>query len=342
MRRVLVTGHDGYVGAVLCPKLVQAGYDVVGLDTYYYEGCNFGPPRETAPSIRKDVRDITAEDVRGFDSVIHLAALSNDPVGAFAPALTLAINYSATTRLARMAREAGVRRFIFASSCSLYGKTDKDWVSEESGVSPLTAYAESKVRAEKELSGLGDEGFALVILRCATVYGVSPKLRVDLVVNNLAGWAVTHGEVRILSDGTPWRPLIHVEDLTNAYMYFLKAPEREVAGLILNVGFDNQNYQVWEIADAVQRAIPEARVTYARKGENDARSYRVRFSRFRDLTGLKPSWDLEPGTTQLVEAYHAWGLTREELGGAKFTRLHQITALSAAGRLTPELRWVQV
>lgn len=338
-RRVMVTGHDGYVGAVLCPKLVEAGYDVVGLDTCYYEGCTFGVAGRKGPAIRKDVRDVTPDDLNGFDAVIHLAALSNDPVGALDPDLTLKINYAATIRLARAARAAGVRRFLFASSCSIYGMTGEDWVDEGSPLGPLTAYAQSKVRAEKELLTLGDERFAPVILRCATVYGISTKLRVDLVVNNLSGWGVTHGQVRILSDGTPWRPLVHVEDLARAYCSFLAAPQKEVLGLVVNVGFDEQNYQVREIAEAVRQAIPGVCVTYAGEGNRDSRSYRVRFARFQKFTGLKPCWTLESGARQLVDAFRAAPLTREEFSGPKFTRLHHVRALLSAGRLDGELRW---
>lgn len=343
VRRVVVTGHDGYVGAVLCAKLVQAGYDVVGVDTSYYGACIFGTPGQSVPAIRKDVRDVTADDLRGFDAVIHLAALPNDPRRALAPELTLAINHSATLQLASAARAAGIRRFLFASSCSLYGNCDREWVDEGSPVAPLTPYAESKLLAEAELLSLVDEGFAPVILRCATVYGISTKLRVDLVVNNLVGCGVTTGEVRILGDGTPWRPLIHVEDLAAAYVYLLKAPKRDVRGLVLNVGFDDQNYQVREIAEVVRRALPRAFVTCAGERDEDRRTYRVHFARFRDLADFPSGrWNLESGVRQLVGAYHAPGLTLEDFGGPKFKRLHQIRLLLDAGRLDQKLRWTQM
>jgi nucleoside-diphosphate-sugar epimerase len=340
-RRVLVTGHDGYIGAVLVPALCKAGYEVAGLDTCFYDDGLFGAAPPSIPTVRKDVRDLTRDDLRGVDAIVHLAALSNDPLGALSPALTLAINHEATVRLATEAREAGVRRFLFASSCSIYGASDAAWADEESPVAPLTAYAESKVKSEPEVVALADEDFVPTVLRCATVYGVSPRLRTDLVVNNLAAWAVTAGEIRIMSDGTPWRPLIHVEDLASAYVRFIELPASDLRGLTVNVGFDEQNYQVRDVAAAVRRAASGTEVVYAGTGEPDRRSYRVRFARFREVAALAPQWDVERGAAQVVEAFRRHGFSRRDFDGPKFTRLRRLTALLESGRLDAELRWTR-
>lgn len=342
IQRVLVTGHSGYIGVVLCKHLVQRGYDMVGLDTDYYEDCWFGSSSPAVPALRKDIRDVTTAEVEGMDAIIHLAALSNDPLGALDPRLTYAINKTATIRLARLARAAGVRRFLFASSCSIYGMPREGWADEASAVEPLTAYAHSKAGSEQGLLALAAKDFAPVLLRCATVYGVSPKMRMDLVVNNLVGWGITRGAVTILSDGTPWRPLIHVEDLARVYEFFLEAPISEISGSTFNVGFNEQNYQVRDIAEAVHRAIPGSHVAYSSKPDLDARSYRVRFDRLRAFTGLQPRWDLESGIEQIVLAYRDHGLTAELFDGPTYARLRHLRSLIEARRLDGELRWTRI
>jgi nucleoside-diphosphate-sugar epimerase len=335
----LVTGHDGYIGAVLVPHLLERGYEVVGLDTFYYGDCWLTQRRLPIRAFRKDVRDVEQGELRGFDAIIHLAALSNDPVGALAPDLTLDINYRASVRLAELAKQAGVRRFVYASSCSLYGKTPEEWVDETCPMAPLTAYAQSKVLTEEGLHKLADSHFSPIILRFATVYGISPKLRIDLVANNLAGWGVITGEIRILSDGTPWRPLIHVEDVAAAYEFSLRVPLEKVHNQTFNVGFNSHNYQVRDIAEQVAEVLPEAEVSFASEPDRDSRSYRVRFDRFQTLSGLKPQWDLKSGVQQIVEAYQQVGLTQEALTGRKYVRLNQIKHLIEVGRLDAHLRW---
>ena len=339
VKRVLVTGHDGYVGAVLVPQLVKKGYDVTGLDTFYYEDCWFGDSRVKIKSVRKDIRDIEVNDLKQFDAIIHLAALSNDPLGQLSAKVTLDIDYHATVRLAEFAKQAGVQRFLYASSCSLYGKSDKEWMDETSPMAPLTAYAESKVKAEQDLQKLSDSHFAPIILRCATIFGVSPKLRVDLVVNNLTAWGITTGKIRILSDGTPWRPLIHVEDLAAAYEFFLHVPVDTGQNQVFNIGFNTHNYKVRTIAELVTHILPGTEVVFSEKPDRDARSYRVRFDNFHSLFGLEPQWDLEGGILQIVEAYRKHRLMQEDFFGRKYVRLNQIQYLMKAGRLDSELRW---
>ncbi len=338
-KRVLVTGCDGYIGSVLVPQLLQRQYEVQGLDTFYYEDCWFGDQTASPRVIRKDIRDVEVGDLQGLDAVIHLAALSNDPVGQLAPELTLDINYRASVRLAEMAKLAGIRRFLYASSCSLYGKSDKEWVDETSAMEPLTAYAQSKVNTEKELLRLADDSFSPVILRCATVFGTSPKLRIDIVVNNLAGWGVTTSKIRILSDGTPWRPLIHVRDLVDAYEYFLRAPVEEVHNKVLNIGFNEQNYQVRQIADLVGHSLPNVNVVYEPSPDRDSRSYCVRFDRFVNSTGLKAKWDLHSGIREIVDAYQKTHLTYDEFTGRKYVRLNQIRHLQSTKQINSQLRW---
>jgi nucleoside-diphosphate-sugar epimerase len=338
--RVLVTGHDGYIGSVLVPFLLEAGHEVTGLDSSLYEGCDLLPPRAQVPGLRLDVRDVTSSHLEGFDAVVHLAALSNDPLGALDPSLTREINFEATVALARAAREAGVRRFVFASSCSMYGTAEADVpVAEEAPLRPLTAYAESKVRAEAALVDLVDDAFAPVLMRNATAYGASPRMRVDLVLNNLVGWALTTGKVRILSDGTPWRPLVHVEDISRATLAVLEAPHELVAGEAFNVGADAENYQVRDLAEIVRHALPGCAVEYAGSGEPDPRSYRVDFRKLaRAFPKLDLTWTASRGAVEIRDALRAGGLTREMFEGPRYTRLKQLEALLGDGRLDARLR----
>jgi nucleoside-diphosphate-sugar epimerase len=337
---VLVTGHDGYIGTVLVPVLLEAGHRVTGLDTFLYEGCDLFPPRATVDAVRLDVRDVGPRDLEGLDAIVHLAALSNDPLGALAPALTREVNFEATVALARSAREAGVGRFVFASSCSMYGTAEAERpVAEDAPLRPLTAYAESKVRAEEALAALADDDFAPVLMRNATAYGASPRMRVDLVLNNLVGWALTTGRIRILSDGTPWRPLVHVEDIARAALAALEAPRDLVAGEAFNVGADEENYQVRELAEVVRAAVPGCEIEYAGSGEPDPRSYRVDFAKLRrTFPALELSWTAARGAVEMRDALRAGGLTRESFEGPRYTRLKQLEALLADGRLDDRLR----
>jgi nucleoside-diphosphate-sugar epimerase len=339
--KVLLTGHHGYIGSVCGPLLAEAGHDVVGLDTLFYRGCDLrSAPARSTSALLLDVRDVRPADLEGFDAVVHLAALSNDPIGDFSPELTREINYEATVSLARAAREAGVRRFIFASSCSMYGASAHEAVDESAPLKPLTVYAESKVRSEEALVALAGADFAPVAMRNATAYGVSARLRVDLVLNNLVAWAHTTGKVRILSDGTPWRPLIHVEDISRAALAAVEAPEDVIRGEAFNVGRDDENYQVRDLGDIVEEVVPGSTVEYAGSGDPDPRSYRVSFAKLaRAFPDLRLTWTARAGAEQLAAAYRRAGLTLEEFEGDRFTRLKRLRLLLDRGDLDATLRW---
>lgn len=337
--RVLVTGHDGYIGTVLVSHLKKKGYEVSGLDSYFYEDCWLGKHLDSCPALRKDIRDVTLTDLEGIDAVVHLAALSNDPLGQLSTELTLDHNYRATENLAKLSKQAGVQRFLYASSCSLYGKSDQLSVDENTSMAPLTAYAQSKVMSEKALLALANEHFSPIILRCSTVFGYSPKLRVDLVVNNLTGWGFTLGKIKILSDGSPWRPLIHVEDLARAYEFFLAIELGKHKEKIFNIGFNSHNYQVRQIAESVAHHIKGSILEFAVEPDRDSRSYRVNFDRFESVSKLKPQWDLDKGIQHLLEVYREHGFKERDFRGRKFTRLNQIRHLSETQQLDKELRW---
>ena len=340
--RILLTGHNGYIGSIVGPELAAAGHDVMGLDTYFYEGCDLvAKGDDDVAALRLDVRDVRTEQLEGFDAVVHLAGLSNDPLGDLDPTLTRAINFEATMALARAARDAGVRRFVFASSCSMYGKTGADAVLDESApLSPLTAYAESKVRSEEGLSELADDDFSPVFMRNATVYGVSPRLRIDLVLNNLVGWAFTTSQVRVLSDGTPWRPLVHVRDVSAATLAILEAPREVVHDEAFNIGSDGENYQVRDLAEIVRDTVPGCEIEYAGSGDPDPRSYRVDFSKLeRELPASKLTWTAARGAAELLDAYRAAGLERRHLEDHSFTRLRCLQRRIGVGELDDQLRW---
>jgi nucleoside-diphosphate-sugar epimerase len=338
--RVLVTGSHGYIGSVLAPFLADAGHDVLGLDTRFYRGCDFGEDLGAVPSVERDVRDVGPAELEGLDAIVHLAALSNDPLGDFDPALTEQINRDATLTLARAAREAGVRRFVFASSCSMYGASDSDdALTEDAPLRPLTPYAESKVRSEEGLFELAGPDFAPVSMRNSTVYGSSPRLRLDIVLNNLAAWSHTTGRIRLLSDGSAWRPLVHVRDVAKVALALLEAPEEEISGLAINVGSDAQNYRVSELA-ALLSTVTGCAVETAEGSVADQRSYRVDFSKLgRLFPALSVDWDADRGANELVDAYRRNGLSREDFDGDRYVRLRRLRHLVDAGRVDDELRW---
>jgi len=338
--RILVTGSHGYIGSVVAPLLAQGGHDVVGLDTFFYRGCDFGSEVGQVESLSRDVREVTPADLEGFDAIVHLAALSNDPVGDLDAGLTAEINCDATLRLARAAREAGVRRFVFASSCSMYGASETDVaVDEDAPLKPLTAYAESKVRSEEGLVELAGPDFAPVSMRNATVFGVSPRLRLDIVLNNLAAWSHTAGRIRLLSDGSAWRPLVHVRDVAKATSALLDAPEEQIRGEAFNVGSNDQNYVVRELAEQLSE-ITGCVVEVAEGSSADQRSYRVDFSKLgRLLPGLTLDWNAERGGRELVDAYRKVGLTTDEFDGDRFVRLRRLRRLLDEGALDASLRW---
>jgi nucleoside-diphosphate-sugar epimerase len=340
--RVLLTGHHGYIGSVLVPLLLDAGHDVVGLDSFLYEGCDFGedlaPP--AIPAIRKDVRDVTAGDLDGFDAVVHLAALSNDPIGDLNPECTYAVNHRASVSLAHAAKRAGVARYLFSSSCSLYGAAGRDWIEETADFNPVTPYGESKVLAERDIGLLADDTFSPTFLRNATAHGLSPRHRGDLVVNNLTAFAYATGEVLMQSDGTPWRPLVHIEDIAHAFLGLLGAPRELVHGEAFNIGADEENYQISDVARIVEEVVPGSRIAFAPGAGPDKRSYRVSFAKLQQaFPELHPRWTVRASVEQMFAAYREHGLRIEDFVGSRFMRIARLKELAAEGRLDTELRW---
>jgi nucleoside-diphosphate-sugar epimerase len=338
--QILLTGSEGYIGSVMAPILEAAGHTVVGLDSCFFEECSFGRARPTNGLLRKDVRDIRREDLEGADAVVHLAALCNDPLGDMNPGWTEEINHRASVRLGRRAKDAGVERFLFASSCSMYGAGGDDLAAEDAPLRPLTAYAVSKVRTEEGLSAMAGQGFSPVFLRNATAYGVSPRLRLDVVLNNLTAWAHSTGKVRIMSDGTPWRPLVHVEDICRAALAALEAPREVIHDQAFNVGVDNQNYQVRDLAEIVRDTVPGCAIEYAPGASADQRNYRVDFGKIRRLLpGFRPQWNARLGAAQLAAAFREQNLSLGDLEGRRYTRLAQLRYLLDRGELDATLRW---
>jgi len=337
--RVLVTGHDGYIGTVLVPMLLDAGHDVVGLDNFLFEECTFGTDVVQPPALRMDVRDVTAADLEGFEAVLHLAAISNDPLGNLNPDTTYDINHRAASHLAAEAKKAGVTRFVFSSSCSLYGRAGDDFLDEEADFNPVTPYGESKVLAEADMRKLADDDFSPTYLRNATAYGVSSRLRGDLVVNNLVGYAVTTGDVLIKSDGTPWRPLVHIEDISRAFVAVLHAPREIVHDEAFNVGITSENYRISEVGSIVEEVVPGSRVRYAEGAGPDTRCYRVDCEKLPSrVPEFKPEWTVRRGAQELYDRYVEASLTLEEFESSRFLRLSHVRELQENGTLDQDLR----
>jgi nucleoside-diphosphate-sugar epimerase len=341
--RVLITGHNGYIGSVLAPMVRAAGHDIVGLDTFLFEGGTFGKDGSQIDALRMDLRDVQVADLRGFDAIMHLAALSNDPLSDVNPQCTYDINHLGSVRLARLAKEAGVKRLIFASSCSLYGVAGDEMLTEEAAFNPITPYGVSKVLFERDVAQLADDNFSPTFLRNSTAYGVSPRLRADVVVNNLVATAFATGEVLIQSDGTPWRPLVHIEDIARAFIAVLHAPRSLVHNEAFNVGRSEENYRVRDLGTLVEQVVAGSKVRYAEGGGPDPRCYRVDCSKLmRTLPEYKPQWTVRAGMEQLRDAFARNGLTREELLGNKYFRIKRIRALQSEGLLDESLRWTSV
>jgi nucleoside-diphosphate-sugar epimerase len=340
--KICLTGSDGYLGSVLAPELVRAGHDVVGFDTGFYRERALYRSKESRPrTIVKDVRQVTASDLEGYDAIVHMGDLSNDPAGELAPHVTYEINHKGAVHLAELARKAGIRRFVYMSSCSVYGVAGDDFLTEDSPTDPQTAYAVCKTLVERDLRKLAGSSFAPTCLRNATAYGASPQMRFDIVLNNLAGLAWTKKQIAMTSDGTPWRPIVHALDICQAITAVVEAPEDAVANEIFNVGDTGHNYRVREIAEIIGDVFPGCAVSFGPPSP-DNRSYRVSFAKIqKHLPSFKCRWDARRGAEQLLELFRRIELTEEMFQYRSFTRLKQLQYLIRTGQINDNFFWIE-
>ncbi|MFH0861106.1 MAG: SDR family oxidoreductase [Candidatus Altiarchaeota archaeon] len=339
---ILVTGNNGYIGKILTKLLVEKGYDVIGYDSGYYSDCELFHDGFEIRQITKDIRNVSKKDIAGINAICHLAALSNDPMGSLDPKLTDEINHKATVKLAKLAIKNGVERFIYSSSCSLYGISDQKALTEESPQNPITAYAKSKVDSETDLKKIATKDFSPVFLRNSTAYGLSPLMRFDLVLNNLCGWAYTTGKIKIMSDGTPWRPLVHIGDISKAFLSALEEPQELIHNQAFNVGQNKENYQIRDLANVIKKQLPSCEVEYTYEHGSDSRTYNVSFDKInKTLKTFKPTWDIQKGTLELLDGFRKANLTFEDFQSRCYTRLKQLTFLRENGKLDENLYWVK-